>query len=173
MLITRQRSLREAMILRVTEAAGRPEDERPAAIAAILADAVMEPALLAGIACPEQPERYCRHLLHADPEGRFAMVVLVWRPGQMSPVHAHRTWCALAVHRGTLTESLYRRPAAQAEPEAIAALLRRPGDSSHGPADSALVHRIANLGCRTAVSVHVYGVRYERFGEDVNLVYAA
>lgn len=173
MLITRQRSLRETMIAEVTQAAGRPAKERSAAIAAILADAAMEPALLAEIDCPERPDCYCRHLLHADPAGRFALVALVWRPGQMSPVHAHRTWCALAVHRGTLTESFYRRPAAEAELEAVATVLRRPGDSSHGAADPELVHRIANLGCRTAVSIHVYGARYDRFGEEVNLVYAA
>ena len=50
--------------------------------------------------------------------------------------------------------------------------LRRPGETSHGPADPKLVHRLANLGCRDALSIHVYGVSFDRFGDGVNLVYA-
>ncbi|WP_149537835.1 cysteine dioxygenase family protein [Siccirubricoccus phaeus] len=173
MLTTRCPGLRDRLIDRVAEAARAPMAERPAAVAEALAEAATAPTLLDGLECPEDPACYCRHLLHADPAGAYAIVALVWRPGQMSPVHAHRTWCALAVHQGLLTETFYRAPEAGSEPETLAALLRRPGEGSHGPADPAKLHRIANLGCRTAVSIHVYGARYERFGQDVNLVYAA
>jgi predicted metal-dependent enzyme (double-stranded beta helix superfamily) len=37
---------------------------------------------------------YRRHLLVADPLGRYAVAALVWQAGQASPVHGHHTWCA-------------------------------------------------------------------------------
>jgi predicted metal-dependent enzyme (double-stranded beta helix superfamily) len=171
MLIARTRTLFETMVAEVAEAARRPLDDRPGAIAEVLASVVGEPALLDPLSCPSCPERYRRHLLHADPGGDWTMVALVWRPGQVSPVHAHHRWCALGVHQGSLTETFYQ-PGAEG-PVPARSLLRHPGDCSHGPADPALIHRIANLGCCTALSIHVYGVAYERFGTDLNLVYAA
>ena len=146
----------DSMLAAIADAAVSPLAERP--------------RLLAGHDCPCAPDRYIRHLLHADPAGRYAVVALVWKPGQMSPIHAHRTWCALGVHRGTLTESTYRVDGALPLP--TSAILRRPGEVSHGPADPTLIHRLANLDSRNAVSIHVYGASYDRFGSDVNLVYA-
>ncbi len=35
---------------------------------------------------------YTRNLLHADPEGRFVVMALVWREGAETPVHDHHTW---------------------------------------------------------------------------------
>src|SRR5579872_3703218 len=74
-------------------------------VAGILSRFVGEPDLLQGTSCPASSERYTRHLLHAG-QG-FSVLAAVWRPGQMSPVHGHHTWCALGVHRGSLTESLF------------------------------------------------------------------
>ena len=173
MIITKPRIALDVLKERVTVAARSPLQDRPAAVAGVLADFVPDPQLLAGLDCPCCPDRYIRHLLHADPEGGFAMVALVWRPGQMSPIHAHHTWCALGVHRGTLTESFYARDEAVPEPVTTATCLRRAGDISHGPADPNLIHRLANLGSADALSIHVYGVPYDKFGSDVNLVYAA
>ena len=96
----------------------------------------------------------------------YEVVALVWRPMQMSPVHAHRTWCAFGVHRGILTEHYY--DAATLRPHA--ASLRCEGDTCHGPADPSLIHRLGNCGAECATSIHVYGAAYERFGEDVNLI---
>ncbi|MEJ0004618.1 MAG: hypothetical protein WDN30_15645 [Pararobbsia sp.] len=51
---------------------------------------------------------YSRHLLATDPAGRFAAAALVWRPGQQTAVHGHRTWCAYRVVQGTLHEEGFR-----------------------------------------------------------------
>jgi predicted metal-dependent enzyme (double-stranded beta helix superfamily) len=32
------------------------------------------------------------HVLHAEPDGSFSIVALLWRPGQMTRVHDHVTW---------------------------------------------------------------------------------
>jgi len=161
-----------AMLAGIALAVRAASADRPRAIAEAIGAHVGDPALLAGLDCPCSADRYTRHLLHADPDGGYAVAALVWRPGQMSPVHAHRTWCAFGVHRGVLTESFYDFGADDALPRPSGAALRRPGEVGHGPPDPRVIHRLANLSCREAVSIHVYGVRYDRFGSAVNEVYA-
>ena len=49
---------------------------------------------------------------------------------------------------------------------------RRAGDVNQAAADPDAIHRLANLGTETAISLHVYGARYDRLGEQVNHVWA-
>jgi hypothetical protein len=45
---------------------------------------------------------------------------------------------------------------------------------SHAPADpAAAIHRLANLGTETAISIHVHGARYDQLGEQVHRVWLA
>lgn len=157
----------DALLSAVRVAARAPLAERPAAVAHAIAPHLGDATLLDGRDCPCNPDRYVRHLLD-EGEG-YAVVALVWRPGQMSPVHSHHTWCALGVHRGTLTEHFFT-PGAPPRPHA--ALLRAAGATSHGPADPELIHRIANCCAEVAVSIHVYGVPYANFADGVNRVLA-
>jgi len=161
------------MLEEVAAAARAPLEERPVRVAAALGAHMLDARLLEGRDCPCRPDRYVRHLLHADAEAGYAVVALAWRPGQMSPVHAHRTWCAFGVHRGTLTEGHYTLPEEGEEPAQTGSVLCPPGAVRQGAADPRLIHRLANLGSVPALSVHVYGVPYEQFGDGVNLVYAA
>jgi predicted metal-dependent enzyme (double-stranded beta helix superfamily) len=147
---------------------GRSDLDR--ALADLLASAVAEPDLLHGRCCAPDPERYARHLLHGGPG--FSVLAIVWQPGQMSPVHSHRTWCALGVHRGTLTETLFH-PTAEHGLHPVGCRQLHPGATSHSPATAAASHRVANLGTETAVSIHAYGAPFERLGQDVNRVWAA
>ena len=157
----------DAMLGDIRIAARAPLAERPAVVAAAIAPYLGDRGLLDGRDCPCNPDRYVRHLLE-EGDG-YAVVALVWRPGQMSPVHAHRTWCALGVHRGTLTEHFFT-PGDVPRPHA--AHLRAEGAISHGPADPDLIHRIANCCAEVAVSIHVYGVPYAEFAEGVNRIFA-
>src|ERR1700733_10080987 len=65
-----------------------------------------------GLLSPEQlagdPSGYQTHLVHAEPDGSFSIVVMVWLPGQQTPVHDHLTWCVTAVLQGTEYEEVYR-----------------------------------------------------------------
>ena len=155
----------------IASAARTPIDARDRHMAAALAPHLGDPALLQGLDCPCNPDRYTRHLLHNDPEAGYAAVVIAWAPGQMSPVHGHHTWCAFGVQYGWLTETFFRPDGATARP--ISCLCRRPGDVGHAAADPAAIHRIANLGTEPAYSLHVYGVPYDRFAQGVNAVWAA
>lgn len=163
----RPRPALQTMLAAIAEAARGPEQDRPAAVAAVLAAFVQRAELLDGLDLPCCPDRYVRHLLQADAEGGYAVVALVWRPGQLSPVHAHRTWCAFGVQQGVLSETFYA-PGEPLMPRATRLLA--PGATGHGRADPGQIHRLANFSCRTAISIHCYGVPFERFGADVNLV---
>jgi predicted metal-dependent enzyme (double-stranded beta helix superfamily) len=145
--------------------------DRHIAVARAIAPYLGQPNLLAGRDCPCNPDRYSRHLLYNDSEAGYAVVAIVWVPGQMSPVHGHRTWCALGVHRGWLAETFFANEDGQAKPTGCTP--RGPGATSNAPADPNAIHRLANLGTEEAVSIHVYGVAFDRFGDGVNEVYAA
>lgn len=166
------RSSIDAMAHAISAALHASPADPSAAVADVLGHYATDPLLLLGRDCPCRAETYIRHLLHEDAEDGWAVVALVWRPGQMSPVHAHNAWCAVGVHRGVLTESFYAPPAqpgALPVPSGIA--LRRPGDVTFGPARADAIHRLANLGTETAISIHAYGLPYGRFCTELNRVF--
>lgn len=127
-----------------------------------------EPTLLTPRQREGSSECYRRHLLADDVRGRYALVCLVWHPGQASPVHGHQTWCGYTVVEGMLTESLYawdteHRCAAEARTQ-----LRGAGAVSYTRAGMTGIHRLANESTQPAVSLHVYGVSGERIATHVN-----
>ncbi len=160
----------EAMLAAIALAARADFSERHLAVAAAIAPYLGTENLLAGRDCPCNPHRYSRHLLHNNEEAGYAVVAIVWTPGQMSPVHGHRTWCALGVHRGWLAETYFTRTGTEILPTRCTQ--RTPGMTSHATADRDAIHRLANLGTQEAVSIHVYGVAFDDFGDGVNEVYA-
>jgi predicted metal-dependent enzyme (double-stranded beta helix superfamily) len=167
------RSSLDALIGAVSGALAAAAGDPAAAVAAAMAPHVAEPRLLFGRDCPCRAEGYVRHLLHEDADGGWAVAALVWRPGQMSPVHGHNVWCAVGVHRGVLTETFYEPGPAGAPPSPCGTALRRPGEVTFGPAGAEAIHRLANLGTETAVSIHAYGLPFARFRTDLNRIYAA
>lgn len=168
------RNALDAMTGGISTALRASRGDPAAAVAEVLGQYAADPTLLLGRDCPCRAETYIRHLLHEDAEDGWAVAALVWRPGQMSPVHAHNAWCAVGVHRGVLTETFYDLPAEDgAMPTVSGIALRRPGDISFGPACPDAIHRLANLGTETAVSIHAYGLPYGRFCSDLNRVFAA
>ncbi|WP_211862286.1 cysteine dioxygenase family protein [Neoroseomonas soli] len=167
------RSSLDAMVAGIAAALRRAPDDPSAAVAEVLGAHAADALLLAGHDCPCRAETYIRHLLHEDAEGGWAVAALVWRPGQMSPVHGHHVWCAVGVHHGVLTETFYEPCAGNRAPTPCGTVLRRPGDTTFGPPRPDAIHRLANLGTETAVSIHAYGLPYGRFCSDLNRVLAA
>ena len=53
------------------------------------------------------PAGYCSHLLYAEPDGSFSVTALVWRPGQVTPIHDHVTWCVFGVIQGVEREERF------------------------------------------------------------------
>ena len=114
------------------------------------------------------PERYVRHLLHADPLGRFSVMALIWHPGQRTPVHGHRTWCAYLVLQGELREARFAWQADRDCAELTDIVTRQAGQTLAAPAGLADIHSLGNDSDAVAVSIHVYGVRGEQISTHVN-----
>ncbi|GAA0838458.1 MAG: cysteine dioxygenase [Cupriavidus sp.] len=116
------------------------------------------------------PATYTRHLVHADPFERYSVMLLVWRPGQHSPVHGHRTWCAYRVLRGTLSERHYRWNPDNRTATQVGAVTRGEGDTFSVPAGLQHIHALGNDSDAVAVSLHIYGVDQDRIATGVNLL---
>ncbi|MER7461713.1 cysteine dioxygenase family protein [Streptomyces sp. NPDC097981] len=127
---------------------------------------------------PEQregrPDRYRQHVLHAEPDGSFSVVALVWLPGQETAIHDHVSWCVAGVHEGQESELRYRL--APSTGEACARLVATeqvvngPGDVC-GFAPPGDIHKVRNSCSTTAISLHVYGADVIRLGSSVRRVY--
>lgn len=133
-------------------------------------DALLTPAQREG-----DPERYRQHLLHAESDGSFSVVALVWLPGQCTSVHDHVSWCVTGVHQGEEHERRYRLLPAD-EPGGSARLVAtedviNPVGAVCGFAPPGDIHKVWN-GCQEkAISLHVYGADISRLGSSVRRVY--
>ena len=111
------------------------------------------------------PDEYRSHTLHAEPDGTFSIIALVWRPGQATRIHDHVTWCAFGVIQGVEHEDLY-----DADLRLVGQSDNRVGDVS-GFAPPGDIHRVHNTGDTTAISIHVYGTDVTRIGSSVRRYY--
>ena len=114
------------------------------------------------------PSGYQTHLVHAEPDGSFSIVVMVWRPGQATPVHDHLSWCCTAVLQGTEYEEVY---AVRGDHLEVIARNANPVGTVSGFAPPGDVHLVRNIGDTVAVSMHVYGTDIARVGSSVRRVY--
>ena len=134
----------------------------------VLAEAAAVPGLLTPTQREGSAEHYRRHLLAADPQGRYAVAALVWFPHQASPVHAHHTWCGYAVLDGTLSETVFEWNGAQHCAGATRTQARNRGAVSFVRGGRGGIHRLGNSSDAPAVSLHIYGVAGAQIATHVN-----
>ena len=113
---------------------------------------------------------YRSHVLHAEPDGTFSIVALVWRPGQVTPIHDHVTWCVFGVVQGVEYEELFTFDEQSQCLVEAGSSANRTGDVS-GFAPPGDIHRVRNSGDETAISIHVYGTDVSRIGSSVRRYY--
>jgi 3-mercaptopropionate dioxygenase len=111
------------------------------------------------------PDGYRSHTLHVEPDGSFSIVALVWRPGQVTRIHDHLTWCVFGVIQGVEHEDLF-----DADLNLIGRSDNHVGDVS-GFAPPGDIHRVHNTGGSTAISIHIYGTDVTRTGSSVRRYY--
>jgi predicted metal-dependent enzyme (double-stranded beta helix superfamily) len=111
------------------------------------------------------PDRYRSHTLHVEPDGSFSIIALVWRPGQVTRIHDHVTWCVFGVIQGVEHEDLY-----DADLRLIGQSDNHVGDVS-GFAPPGDIHRVNNTSDGTAISIHIYGTDVTRIGSSVRRYY--
>jgi predicted metal-dependent enzyme (double-stranded beta helix superfamily) len=113
---------------------------------------------------------YRSHVLHAEPDGTFSIVALVWRPGQTTPIHDHVTWCVFGVIQGVEHEELFALDESNECLVEAGSSVNRTGAVS-GFAPPGDIHRVRNTGRRTAISIHIYGTDVTRIGSSVRRYY--
>ncbi|WP_330297358.1 cysteine dioxygenase family protein [Streptomyces sp. NBC_00503] len=153
---------------------GLPPDLTAYLVGERLAPHLGMPGLLAAEQCEGHSDRYRQHVLHAEPDGSFSVVALVWLPGQETAIHDHVSWCVAGVHQGEESELRYRlAPATATSGARLVAtehVVNGPGDVC-GFAPPGDIHKVRN-SCRTkAISLHVYGADVVRLGSSVRRVY--
>jgi predicted metal-dependent enzyme (double-stranded beta helix superfamily) len=119
------------------------------------------------------PDRQRSRLLHVEPDGAFSILAVVWRPGQVTRIHDHVTWCVFGVIQGVEHEELFTLDDDNRDGERLVAVgdnANTSGDVS-GFAPPGDIHRVRNPGDDTAISIHVYGTDLSRIGSSVRRYY--
>jgi predicted metal-dependent enzyme (double-stranded beta helix superfamily) len=111
------------------------------------------------------PDGYRGHTLHVEPDGSFSIVALVWRPGQLTRIHDHVTWCVFGVIQGVEHEELF-----DADLNLVGRSENQVGDVS-GFAPPGDIHRVHNTSDATALSIHIYGTDVTRIGSSARRYY--
>jgi predicted metal-dependent enzyme (double-stranded beta helix superfamily) len=116
------------------------------------------------------PDGYICHLLHTEPDGSFSVTALVWRPGQLTPIHDHVAWCVFGVLQGVEYEELYLLSEDGTFLAEVGSNESQVGEVS-GFAPPGDIHRVRNRGTGIAISLHVYGADITRLGSSVRRTY--
>ncbi|WP_121715831.1 cysteine dioxygenase family protein [Streptomyces sp. E5N91] len=133
---------------------------------------VTRPGLLTDEQTAGSADHYTQHVLHAEPDGSFSVVALVWLPGQRTPVHDHVSWCVTGVRQGSEQERRYALvPQGEKSRLVVTEEVTNPRGSVCGFAPPGDIHEVRNSGSDTAISVHVYGADVTRLGSSVRRVY--
>ena len=111
------------------------------------------------------PDGYVSHTLHVEPDGSFSIIGLVWRPGQITRIHDHMTWCVFGVIQGAEHEELF-----DADLNPVGESVNHAGDVS-GFAPPGDIHRVHNTTDETAISIHIYGTDVTRIGSSARRYY--
>jgi 3-mercaptopropionate dioxygenase len=104
-------------------------------------------------------ESYARRLLHAC--DRYAIVVMVWAPGQGTPIHDHDDkWCVECVYQGNIQVTSYDLVGSSND-ELVGFCKQHQICAGRGEAGSLIppfdYHVIKNETQDLAVTIHVYG----------------
>ncbi len=137
-------------------------------VAAVLRRDLPGPGLLTPGQLAGDPAGYQTHLLHAEPDGSFSIAVMVWLPGQLTPVHDHLAWCVTAVLQGTEYEEIFAVRDGGLE---VIARNQNPVGAVSGFAPPGDIHQVRNDGDGVAVSMHVYGTDITRVGSSIRREY--
>jgi len=137
-------------------------------VAAALRRHLPGPGLLTAGQLAGDPAGYQTYLVHAEADGSFSIAVMVWLPGQQTPVHDHLTWCVTGVLKGTEYEEIFA--VRDGHLEVVACNANQVGTVS-GFAPPGDIHQVTNSGQDVAVSMHVYGTDITRVGSSIRREY--
>ena len=161
-----------AAVRRAVQGGGSWQEQASRVVTALRGRLQRPDQLVAALLNPEQlagdAAGYQTHLVHAEPDGSFSVVAMVWLPGQATTVHDHLSWCCTAVLAGTEYEEVY---AVRGDYLEVIGRNANPPGTVSGFAPPGDVHQVRNIGNTTAVSLHVYGTDISRVGSSVRRTY--
>lgn len=109
----------------------------------------------------EARDRYARRLLHRAADGSYSVMIMVWSPGQGTPIHDHAgKWCVECVLRGQIAITHYD-PVGDPSTDQAPRFIEGRTTTGHVGDVGILVppneyHRIRNSCDETAATMHVY-----------------
>ena len=139
-------------------AAGGPERAMCDAIRPAMASLLADPTGVDAWAREPLDGEAVGNLLHADPEGRFHVLAVVFPEGTSSGVHHHGCWGVIGYLEGGDEETRYRAVADTgdaADLEETSRHVWHRGDITYLLPPDEGWHRVRNPGPGTAVSIHV------------------
>jgi predicted metal-dependent enzyme (double-stranded beta helix superfamily) len=151
--------------IRIAVAARASWSETAQLVAEQLRQHLPSPDMLTAVQRLGSPDGYRSHTLHVEPDGSFSIVALVWRPGQVTRIHDHLTWCVFGVIQGVEHEELF-----DSDLNLIGHSDNHIGDVS-GFAPPGDIHRVHNTARTTSISIHIYGTDVTRTGSSVRRYY--
>jgi 3-mercaptopropionate dioxygenase len=160
------------LVAAIRAATGRHADWQRTAelVAAELSRHLPGPDILTAAEREGVPDEYQCHVLHVESDGSFSVTAMVWRPGQITPIHDHVTWCVFGVLQGIEYEELFALAADGTHLMDVGRNENQPGEVS-GFAPPGDIHRVRNIGETVAISLHVYGADITRLGSSVRRSY--
>jgi 3-mercaptopropionate dioxygenase len=159
-----------AQAVRAVVRQGRGWQETAGLVAAQLRRTLPGPEILTGAQRAGDPAGYRSHLLHAEPDGSFSIVAMVWLPGQVTPVHDHVAWCVFGVLQGAENEELFTLSGDRRSLVRAGSAQNVTGQVS-GFAPPGDIHRVRNTGRGVTISLHVYGADIARLGGSIRREY--
>ncbi|RDI68107.1 cysteine dioxygenase type I [Nocardia pseudobrasiliensis] len=174
-ITTRTTELLGELIHSVRHIVGRGLAPQPTAdlVGQALEPVLGRPGLLTSEQSEGDPDRYRQHILHAEPDGLFSIVALVWLPGQHTTIHDHVSWCVAGVHEGQESERRYHlAPDGPTCRLVVGEDVLNPVGAVSAFAPPGDIHRVRNAGATKAISIHLYGANIARLGTSIRRDYA-
>jgi predicted metal-dependent enzyme (double-stranded beta helix superfamily) len=160
-----------ALIAELDEiSATHTEDGRSTAVAAALMPYLGRRDLLTPADRRSAAHHYRTNVVHVGAGGAYSVVALVWRPGQRTPIHSHRSWCVVGVHEGRELERTFRHRSGRLVEQGQQ--LIEAGTVTWLAAGNDDIHDVSNTASGTTVSIHVYGLDYRATSSSILDTYA-
>jgi predicted metal-dependent enzyme (double-stranded beta helix superfamily) len=158
----------EAMMVDLALSADRSPDVYLSAARASLLKILARPDLIDRARLVAPPGGLGRNLLFGT--RAVSIWAMVWSPEAATPVHDHHCSCCFGLLSGSLRETWYR-PISDSHAVATMDAVRVPGYVACMMPTGPNLHRIANEGPDTAISIHVYGYDHREQASSIHRTY--
>jgi predicted metal-dependent enzyme (double-stranded beta helix superfamily) len=113
---------------------------------------------------PSGHKLFSQYLLSQSRHDLWHLIICVWMPGMVTPIHDHGSWGVIGVMEGRETTATYKRGDSTCRSLVpTTEFVCNEGDTtSFLPGDD--IHQVQNEGPTKAVSLHLYGVDLGRVG---------